>query len=122
MQEKEKNASTVKFLSVFGEKITDSEKYDPKDDTTDQRAPVNSPDVLYQQFVVGSDVMDELEAEVIDDFDYDVYPYEDRSEMGEDIAEMSRRDLKAAQRRYFESVEKSKKKPAEPAEPSEPAE
>lgn len=110
MQEKEKNVSTVKFLSVFGPKITAGEHFDPKDDTTDQRSPVNNPEALYEQFVVPSDIMEELDAEQIDDFDDDVYPYEDRSEMGEDIAEMSRLDLKKSQERYFAALQEKQKK------------
>ena len=122
MQEKEKNACTVNFLSVFGNKIVGGEHYDPKDDVTDQRAPVNNPEALYNQFVrydwesIADQLEEEITNEVADDFDNDQYPYENRSELGEDIAEMSRRDLKAAQLRFAEAQKKKKEsKSEEPA-------
>ena len=88
MQEKEKNVSTSQFLSVFGPKITGAEFYNPDDDTCDQRAPVNDPQALYEQFVIPEDIMDELESETIDDFDDDfAYDYEDRLDYGVDIAD-----------------------------------
>lgn len=99
MQQNKKNVSTVKFLSVFGDKIVSGESYNPKDDTCDQRSPVNNPEWLYEQFVVPEDVMDELDAENLEDFEEDIYPYEDRSEMGEDIALAAQLDLKGSKER-----------------------
>lgn len=86
MQEEEKNVFTVKFLSVFGDKIRGGEKYYVDDDTCDQRAPVNDPQELYNSFIVPEDVMDELENESVEDFENDVYDYEDRTDLGVDIA------------------------------------
>lgn len=118
MQEKDKNASTVKFLSVFGPKITCGEQYFENDDTTDQRAPVNNPQELYNQFVVPQEVMDELDSETIDDFDNDVYDYEDRTDYGVDVAE-------AADIDYQRSKLKSQPQPRPQPQPKpvdEPAE
>lgn len=116
MQEENKNASTVKFLSVFGMKVVDGEKYNPDDDTTDQRAPVNNPEALYEQFVVPQDVMDELDRETVDDFDDDIYPYEDRTELGEDIAMMASLNLEKSQDNLRKAQEKkSESKPADDA-------
>lgn len=117
MQEENKNASTVKFLSVFGMKIVDGETYNPKDDTTDQRSPVNNPEALYEQFVVPLDVMDQLEHETVDDFDDDIYPYEDRSELGEDIAAMAQLDLAKSQENLRKA--QGKKSESEPADDAE---
>lgn len=118
MQEKEKNVSTCQFLSVFGTKITGAEFYNPEDDTTDQRAPVNDPQALYEQFVVPEDIMDELESETIDDFDNDdeFYPYEDRTDYGVDIADAARLDLKKSKERLLNSKKKKKEAPEEEVE------
>lgn len=118
MQEKKKNASTVKFLSSFGSKVLCGEHYFENDDTTDQRAPVNNPMDLYNQFVVPDEVMTELESETIDDFDNDVYDYDDRTDYGVDVAE-------AADIEYQRSLLKNrtKKNPEPKNEPvDEPAE
>lgn len=90
MQEKEKNVPTVKFLTVFGEKITGAEHYEPEWDTCDQRAPVNNPVDLYNQFVFAEpiDVAD-LDSETLEDFDNDIYDYEERTDLGVDIATAS---------------------------------
>ena len=109
MQEKEKNVSTFQFLSVFGPKIIGAEFYNPEDDTTDQRAPVNDPEALYEQFVVPEDIMDELESETIDDFDDDFeYDYEDRLDYGVDIADAAHLDLKKSKERLINSRKKKK--------------
>lgn len=109
MQEKDKNVSTVKFLTVFGtEKILGAEEYIVTDDITDQRAPVNDPQALYEQFVVPEDIMDELEDEKLEDFDNDIYPYEDRTDYGVDIAAAANLDLKKS----IENVKKIKEKAA----------
>ena len=73
MQEKDKLNSTVKFLRAFGDKITGGETFNPADDTCDQRAPINDPESLYNQFVVPAGLLDELDSETIDDFDNHQY-------------------------------------------------
>lgn len=118
MQEKKENVSTVKFLSVFGPKILSGEQYFENDDTTDQRAPVNNPMDLYNQFVVPDEVMSELESETIDDFDNDIYDYDDRTDYGVDVAEAA--DIER-QRSLFKK--RTKKTPEPTNEPvDEPAE
>lgn len=113
MQEKDKNVSTVKFLTVFGtEKLLDAEEYFVEDDITDQRAPVNDPQALYEQFVVPEDIMDELEDEKLEDFDNDIYPYDDRTDYGVDIAAAANLDLKKS----IENIKKIKEKKAAPEE------
>lgn len=111
MQEKDKTLFQNHFLSVFGDKIVAGEEYDPADDVTDQRAPVNDPEALYEQFVVPDDIMDELDEETLDDFEDDVYPYEDRTELGEDIAAAAQLDLRKSTEKL-----KSKKEEKEPTE------
>lgn len=118
MQEKKENASMVKFLSVFGPKVLCGEHYFENDDTTDQRAPVNNPQDLYNQFVVPDEVMSELESETIDDFDNDVYDYDDRTDYGVDVAEAAdierqRSLIKNRTKKSPEPINKSVDEPAE---------
>lgn len=93
MSNEEKKLTVGQFIAPYGKKITSGEHYNAKDDTTDQRAPVNNIDELYNQFVVPMDVMDELDDEKISDFDNDVYDYDDRSEYGEDVAAAGQVDM-----------------------------
>lgn len=108
------------FISAYGPKITAGEHYSPEDDTTDQRAPVNDIDELYNQFVLPMDVMDELDHEKIDDFDSDVYDYDDRSEYGEDIAEAGQIDMESyIAEKQQEQAKKSKSDVKSDEEPAE---
>lgn len=119
MQEKDKNASTVEFLTVYGPKKSSNEYFNPEDDCTDQRAPVNKPSELYEQFFMNDDVIAEIEDtlrdEKVEDFEDDVYDYEDRSELGEDIALARSIDLsKIRQSSKFKGQSKSTKKEEKP--------
>lgn len=114
MQEKDKSLSTVKFLTAFNgsievskSKFLDGEKFEPDWDTCDQRAPVNDPEALYEQFVVPEDIMDELDNEKLEDFDGDIDDYEDRSDLGVDIAAAQDLDLRAAVKNLKSSKSKS---------------
>lgn len=111
MQEKSKNVSVVKFLTVYGDKISSNEHYNPEDDTTDQRAPVNNPSDLWEQFFMDDDIRAEIEESMIDekieDFDDDVYDFEDRSDLGEDIALASQLDLKGSKQRLQAAMQGS---------------
>lgn len=60
--------------------------YSKVESVTDQRCIINSPQELYEQFVLGPEIFEELENESITDFDDDVYDYEDRSDYGVDVA------------------------------------
>lgn len=113
MQENDKNVSTVKFLSVWGKKIRSGECFSISDDTTDQRAPVNDPIDLYNQFVMSDEIMDELDSEVIDDFENDIYDYEDRTDLGVDIAAAAQLSLKDSKERLINSRNKAVEKPAD---------
>lgn len=115
MQEKQKYVSTVEFLSVYGGKVRSGEKFVPDDDCVDQRAPVNDPMELYNQFVIPEDVMEELENEKIEDFDNDVYDYDDRTDLGVDIAEAADLDLEASKHHLQESVKKAEERQIEEA-------
>lgn len=76
-----------KFVTAYGPKKQGANEFNPEMDTTDQRAPVITPqDALEQFFRPDEETMAELESETIDDFDNDIYEYEDRGELGEDIA------------------------------------
>lgn len=105
MQEEKKNVSTVKFLRAFGEKITGGEVFNPEDDTTDQRAPINDPEQLYNQFVVPAGLLDELDGETLADFDNDFDDYEDRTDLGVDIATMD--DLQRQRKNLTKSSKRS---------------
>lgn len=104
--------SIEQFIKPYGQKITAGEHFIPDDDTTDQRAPVNNIENLYNQFVVPMDVMDELEGEKVEDFENDVYDYDDRSDLGEDIALAGQIDME----KYIAQKQKESKKKAEKAE------
>lgn len=106
------------FLSVFGQKIVAGETYNPDDDITDQRAPVNDPEALYEQFVVPEDIMDELEDEQIEDFEDDLYPYEDRTEYGVDIAAAAHLDLEKSKQKL--KSQKKKKETPQNVDPVKP--
>lgn len=86
------------FIYPYGPKRTAQNDFNVKEDITDQRAPINDPQTMYEQFMQYdvADVMDELESENIEDFDNDVYEYEDRSELGEDIAALQQPEAVAA--------------------------
>lgn len=86
------------FIYPYGPKRTAQNDFNVKEDITDQRAPINDPQTMYEQFMQYdvADVMDELESENIEDFDNDVYEYEDRSELGEDIAALQQPKAVAA--------------------------
>ncbi len=81
------NLKKSRFVYPFGSKKQGANSFNLDMDTTDQRAPVTTPqDALEQFFRPDEEVMDELENEKISDFDDDIYDYEDRGELGEDIA------------------------------------
>lgn len=75
-----------KFIYPFGAKISGYNEFNPEMDITDQRAPINQPQELFEQFVIDDEIHDELENEKIEDFDSDIYDYDDRTEYGLDIA------------------------------------
>lgn len=103
-----KKVEPMPFLSVFGPKITAGEIFDPADDITDQRAPLNDPEALYEQFVISDDIMDELDDETLDDFENDIYPYEDRTEFGVDVAAAAHLDLQKSIDRLKNTKKKEK--------------
>lgn len=107
MQEKIK---PMEFLSQFGPKIMSSETFYPEDDICDQRAPINDPQELYNQFVVPEELYDDLDNETLDDFEGDVYDYEDRTDLGVDIA------LAAELGRQGKKLKKQKEKEKRPDE------
>lgn len=114
MQENDKSLSTVKFLTAFNgsidvskSKVLGGETYDPSWDICDQRSPVNDPEALYEQFVLPENIMDELEDEKLEDFDNDIYDYEDRTDLGVDIATAQDLDLKKSVKNLTTSKSKS---------------
>ncbi len=75
-----------KFITAYGPKKQGANEFNPEMDTTDQRAPImTAQDALEHFFRPDAETMDELEKESISDFDNDIYDYEDRGELGEDI-------------------------------------
>lgn len=80
-----KEKTTSKFISQYGPKKFGSNAFCHEMDMTDQRAPLNEISELWNTFMDAEDVMDELEDEKVEDFDEDVYEYEDISEYGEDV-------------------------------------
>lgn len=99
-----------RFLTVYGKHVVNGEKYVASDDTCDQRSPVNDPQELYNMFMVPEDIMDELDAETLQDFDNDDYDYDDRTDYGVDVAAASQLDLR-------KSLDKLKNKKAKEKKP-----
>lgn len=60
--------------------------FDDVKSVTDQRAILTTPEGAVNQFLVPDDVMEELENETLDMFDKDILDYDERAELGEDIA------------------------------------
>lgn len=52
----------------------------------EQRAILNNPQDMYEQFLVNDELHDELLDEKLEDFDGDFYEYEERAEYGVDVA------------------------------------
>lgn len=76
-----------RFIGQYDDlKPYDRTDFSDVDSVTDQRAIINTPQELYERFVVDPEMMDELDNENIDDFDNDAYEYEDRAEYGVDVA------------------------------------
>lgn len=92
----------TKFIYSFGPKILSCDEFSPEMDTTDQRAPITTPEDAFQMFVPNDEIMDELDGESIDDFEDDVvdYEYEDRGEFGEDIALSQQSEFAALGERF----------------------
>ena len=93
-------ANTLKIIYPFGPKKLSSNVFLSEWDTTDQRAPVQDPGELFEQYL-RPDYVDELEKETVDDFDDDIsqYDYEDISEYGEDVCLMNQPAYAAAAKR-----------------------
>lgn len=91
--------SKPKFISQYGVKKLGANEFNSKMDTTDQRAPITSVEELWNTYMGAEDVADELEDETLDDFDNDIYPYDDISELGEDILTATQPEVAAAGRR-----------------------
>lgn len=104
----EKQVCIPKFISQYGVKKLGANEFNSKMDTTDQRAPITSVEELWNTYMSAEDVEDELEDETIDDFDDDIYEYDDISEVGEDILTAAQPEIAAAGRRLAKS-KKSKR-------------
>lgn len=76
----------MKFIYPYEQKKDlDVNSFVSSMDVTDQRSANNSPELMFQQFVVDPNTYKELQSESLDSFADDVYAYEDRSEMGVDV-------------------------------------
>ncbi len=77
--------SKKKFIYPFGPKISGCNEFSPEMDVTDQRSPVMTMEDAMQMLQIDDELADELDAEQMSDFDDDIYDYDDRGELGEDI-------------------------------------
>lgn len=82
MSNKEKKSN---FIYPFGPKISGCNEFSPEMDVTDQRSPVMTMEDAMQMLVIDDELADELDVEKMSDFDDDIYDYDDRGELGEDI-------------------------------------
>lgn len=92
-----------KFISQYGVKKLGANEFLPEMDITDQRAPITSAEELWSTYMMGVDdeVQDELDSETLEDFENDVYPYDDISEFGEDILTAAQPDIAREGQRLF---------------------
>lgn len=100
-------AIKIKFIRPYGPKILGCNAFNKKMDTTDQRAPINEPEDLFNTYMIDEEIQDELDNEKLEDFDNDVYDYDDRSEYGEDVLAAQQPNLAAAAKRM--KINKKKK-------------
>lgn len=82
MSKKEKKSN---FIYPFGPKISGCNEFSPDMDVTDQRSPVMTMEDAMQMLQIDDELADELDSETMADFDNDIYDYDDRGELGEDI-------------------------------------
>ena len=99
-------AKPIKFIRPFGPKILGSNAFNKEMDTTDQRAPINEPEDLFDQFMIDEEIQNELDNETLDDFEQDVYDYDDRSEYGEDVLAAQQPNIAAAAKRLKINIKK----------------
>ena len=110
--------SKLKIKFTYGTHPEKGTLFDPQMDTTDQRAPLNDPETMYQQFVLQEQDLSELDDELISDFDNDLYEYEDRSEYGEDIARAQQAEFVKAARPYLSNRKKAERTSSKRSEES----
>lgn len=67
-------------------KPSNSQSFEGVESVTEQRAILNSPEMVANEFLVPDGIMDELESEQLADFDNDIHDYDERVEYGEDVA------------------------------------
>lgn len=73
------------FIYPFGPKLSGCNEFSPDMDVTDQRSPVMTMEDAMQMLQIDDELADELDSETMSDFDDDIYDYDDRGELGEDI-------------------------------------
>lgn len=73
------------FIYPFGPKVSGFNEFSPDMDVTDQRSPVMTMEDAMQMLVIDDELAEELDSEKMSDFDDDIYDYDDRGELGEDI-------------------------------------
>lgn len=80
-----KKLSKTRFIYPYGSKVSGFNEFTEDMDVTDQRSPVMTMEDAMQMLVIDEELADELDAEKMSDFDDDIYDYDDRGELGEDI-------------------------------------
>lgn len=107
------------FITAYGPKILDSNEFNSKMDTTDQRCALVDPKAFFDNIMMDdmrlpATLVQELDEEDISDFDNDDYEYEDRTDYGVDVAEFNHLTGLAAQEEAApEQAADSKVKPAD---------
>lgn len=98
-----KEIKKVCFLSQYGPKKLGSNEFSPEMDVCDQRSPIFNVEQAIQQFTITEEIQDELDAEELEDFDNDVYPYEDITDYGKDILIAQQKEVAAAAKRLVKA-------------------
>lgn len=88
-----------RFIGQYGPKKLGANEFSSEMDVCDQRAPIFDVESAFTQFTITEDIQEELDEEDVDDFDNDVYPYEDITDYGKDILIAQQKEVAAAAKR-----------------------
>lgn len=95
--------SKRKFITQYGPKKLGANEFNEDMDVTDQRCSTFDVETALQCFQITEEIQEELDAEDIDDFDNDVYPYESITDYGKDILTAQQKEVASVARRLMKT-------------------
>lgn len=99
-----------KIICAYGPKEGGYNAFNKSDDVTCQRAPLNEPEDLFQQFLIDDEIQEELDNEEIDDFDSDIDDYDDITDFGVDVALSQQAPIAAAAKKLAQRIKPRSKR------------